>query len=114
MIYFSGDLFSERRELELWCLALLVAPDADCNCMAGSPKKIHVRRTSGSVIPSLAPRMPSPSGVAGSVLRMRSRAWFKVACGGALVNPEEAQTPTAPPFGASSKDSARLSVYTSW
>ena len=64
-------------------------------------------------MPSLAASAASPIGVVGSVLTMRSSAWSMVACGGALVNPEEAQTATAPPFGASSKDSARLCVYTS-
>ena len=31
-----------------------------------------------------------------------------------MVKPEEAQTPTAPPFGAKSSADDRLSSYTSW
>src|SRR5580692_4678232 len=87
---------------------VVVANGGNCRVMAGSPKKTQVRRTSLSVTPDLDWRMATPSGVDGLDLRIDSRAWFMLAWGGWLVKPEEAQTATAPPFGASSRDSARL------
>src|SRR5271156_1514051 len=93
-----------------------IGDDAVGNAMriAGSPKRIQVRRTSGSVIFNLDVRMERPSDCVGFAASVRSRAWSMAACGGAVVNPEEAQTATAPPLGASSSALDRLSAYTSW
>src|ERR1700684_4403042 len=85
-----------------------------CKGMAGSPKKIHVRRTSLSVTPDFACTIAVAIGIDGLALRIWSSAWFMEACGGWLVNPEEAQTGTPPPLGASSSVSAKLVEYTSW
>src|SRR5579863_3605230 len=95
---------------------VVIADDAVGNAtrMAGSPKRIQVRRTSGSVIFNLDVRMARPRCCDGFAARVRSRAWSMAACGGAVVNPEEAQTATAPPFGASSSALERLSAETSW
>src|SRR5277367_5045763 len=82
--------------------------------MAGSPKKFQVRRTSGSRIPALAVMIAAPIDCVGFAASVLSKAWFNEACGGAVVKPEEAQTPTAPPFGANSSADDRLSSYTSW
>src|SRR5580658_953806 len=78
--------------------------------MAGSPNRIQVRRTSGSVIFNLDVRMERPSGCVGFAASVRNRAWSIAACGGAVVNPDEAQTATAPPLGASSSAAERLSA----
>ena len=55
---------------------------ADCRSMAGSPKKIQVRRTSGSETPDLAWRMALPRESDGLDLRAWRKAWFMDACGG--------------------------------
>src|ERR1700735_5256332 len=78
--------------------------------MAGSPKRIQVRRTSGAVIFNLDVSMERPSDCVGFAASVRRSAWSMAACGGAVVKPEEAQTATAPPFGASSSAVERLSA----
>src|SRR5580704_14566959 len=82
--------------------------------MAGSPKRIQVRRTSGSVILDLAVKIAWPRGSDGFAASVRNSAWSMDACGGAVVKPEDAHTATAPPFGAISSDVERLVAYTSW
>src|SRR5277367_6275104 len=89
-----------------------IGDDAAGNAMriAGSPKRIQVRRTSGSVIFNLDVRMERPSGCDGFAASVRRRAWSMAACGGAVVKPEDAQTATAPPLGADRSAEERLSA----
>src|SRR6185503_8448986 len=78
--------------------------------IAGSPNRINVRLTSTSEIPDLAVRIASPkagTGLENNAVVNWSSIWN---CDGALVNPGDAQTATAPPFGAIMSDSARLCV----
>ena len=49
--------------------------------MAGSPKKIHVRRTSLSVTDDLDWRIAAPSDMEGLDLRSAKRDWFMLAWG---------------------------------
>src|ERR1700684_4067230 len=79
-----------------------------CKGMAGSPKKIHVRRTSLAVTPGFACTLAVANGIDGLAWRIGRSACCMEACGGWLVNPEEAQAATPPPLGASSSVSAKL------
>lgn len=64
-------------------LEVRLAAAADgCKGKAGSPKRIQVRRTSGSVTPALEMTMALPSESAGFDLMAWSKAWFMTACGG--------------------------------
>src|SRR5579862_3698886 len=92
----------------------MVAIAGTCKLISGSPKRFHVRRTSGSVMLSLAVSVACPIGMDGLDFHSVMSDWFIVACGPASVKPEEAQTATAPPFGASISVVERLLAYTSW
>src|ERR1700745_3941330 len=62
----------------------------------------------------LAFRTASPTVKEGLLKSNLTTFWSICTCGSGWVNPEEAQTATAPPFFESSSASARLWVYTSW
>ncbi len=78
--------------------------------VVGSPKKIQVLRTSGSVVACLARITACPMVGRPPEKSTLMSSWFITDCGPGSVRPEDAKTAIAPPWGARMSASARLSV----
>ena len=79
-------------------------------CVAGSPNRFHDRRTSMSLVAFFAAAIASPSVGYAPVKSRRNSSRSMAAWLAEDVSEDEAHTAMAPPFGARTRLSARLSA----